>query len=395
MKILFTGHNADLYGASRSLLRLASRLVRDGNEIVVALPDDGPLISALKTTGVDVRILPDMAIAERKSFASWAGRLSLPAATLASKKSFVKLIREVKPDIVHTNSSVILSSGWAASSEKVPHIQHVREFYSDFGKLWPLYRWWLHRYASYVVCVSEAVAAQFENRNSVIVFHNGFPRDEFPPVKIECGLRFRARFGIPVDAPLAGVVGRIKLKRKGQETFIAAAALIHDRFPDARFAIIGSPFAGNEDHEKELRRFAGEHGISDRVIFCGECDDMGAAYSALDIVVLASGTPEPFGGVVIEAMANGRAVIGTDIGGTREQIANGTTGLLIPPDDPFAMSKAMARLFSDPKYREEMGDAGQQRFLQQFEFEPFYEKMTGLYRETLDWYSRPKKRDLK
>ena len=185
------------------------------------------------------------------------------------------------------------------------------------------------------------------------------------------------------------------LQQRLQINYFAAAALIHDRFPDERFAIIGSPFAGNEDHEKELRRFAGEHGISDRVIFCGECDDMGAAYSALDIVVLASGTPEPFGGVVIVAMANGRAVIGTDIGGTREQIANGTTGLLIPPDDPFAMSKAMARLFSDPKYREEMGDAGQQRFLQQFEFEPFYEKMTGLYRETLDWYSRPKKRALK
>lgn len=383
MRILIAGHNADLYGASRSLLRLASRLARDGNQVVVALPEDGPLKEALKNAGAGVRVLSDLVVVERKSFATWGGRLRMGLAVLRSRKSFLRLICEVKPDVVHTNSSVILATGWAARAAGVSHVQHVREFYTEFGRLWPVYRWWLQRNAERVVCVSEAVASQFMNRGAVVVLHNGFPRDEFPAVEPERARAFRARFNIPADAPLAGVIGRIKLKRKGQETFVRAAALVHAKFPDARFALIGSPFAGNESHEAELRAMAAANVVGDRVIFCGETNEVADAYAALDVVVLSSGNPEPFGGVVIEAMAHARAVVGTNIGGTPEQIADGETGLLVPPDDPRAMAAALEKLFANTKLRADMGAAGRRRFLERFEFEPFYAQMSALLRDVV------------
>ena len=383
MRILFVGHNADLYGASRSLLRLTGRLVREGHACAVALPVDGPLAGALRGAGVLVEFVPDMALLERKTLATWAGRFALPAAMLRSRASLRALMARVKPDVVHSNVSVILAAGWAARSAGIPHVQHVREFYTEFGALWRPYGAWLLRQADRVVCVSHAVAGQFADSKKTVVLHNGFPVGEFPPVEPARAAAFRARHGIPAQAPLAGVVGRIKLLRKGQETFIEAAARLRDRLPDARFALVGSPFPGNEAHETELRNRTHAAGLGDRVIFCGEESDVAAAYAALDVVVLASGTPEPFGGVVIEAMAHGRAVIGTAIGGTSEQIVDGTTGLLVPPGDAEAMAGALERLLMEPSTRAAMGAAGRARYLAEFEFEPFFRRMLSVYEDVL------------
>jgi glycosyltransferase involved in cell wall biosynthesis len=110
---------------------------------------------------------------------------------------------------------------------------------------------------------------------------------------------------------------------------------------------------------------------------------MAAAYCALDICVLASGSPEPFAGTVVEAMAFGKPVIGTRLGGTIEQIENGVTGYLIPPNAPGAMADALRRLLSYRGLRHSMGAAGRQRFERLFEFEGFYARMLKLYTDVL------------
>jgi glycosyltransferase involved in cell wall biosynthesis len=110
-------------------------------------------------------------------------------------------------------------------------------------------------------------------------------------------------------------------------------------------------------------------------------EDPRPAYAALDGVVLASARPEPFGGVVVEAMAMGKPVVGTAIGGTVEQIEEGVTGFLIPPNNPVAMAEALARLIADPALRARMGAAGRQRFEARFGFEEMYRRLLGIYGE--------------
>jgi glycosyltransferase involved in cell wall biosynthesis len=105
--------------------------------------------------------------------------------------------------------------------------------------------------------------------------------------------------------------------------------------------------------------------------------------SALDVVALPSALPEPFGGVVIEAMALGRPVVGTNAGGTPEQIDDGVTGHLVPPGDPPALAEAIGRLLADRELRERMGAAGRSRYLERFEFERFYGTMTAVYQELI------------
>lgn len=385
MRILFVHTGADLYGASRSLLRLAGRLVRDGHAVACLLPYDGPLRERLDQAGVDVRIDGRMPLLVRGRLGGIGGWLRLAGRAVRAAAGAASVIRAWKPDIVHTNTAAVVPVyGIVARMMGRPHVAHLRESFGDFGALWKVFQWGLWLGASRIVAVSAAIADQGAAavRKRTVVIHNGFPREEFEPVPAERIACFRRQFGLE-GYLLAGVVGRIKFRRKGQETFVAAAELLAEWHDRARFVIIGSPFPGNESHLTMLRSLVAELGVSPVVVFTGEVEDIKAAMAALDVLVLPSGQPEPFGGVVIEAMALSRPVVATRIGGTVEQVEDGVTGLLVPPDDPSAMADGIGRLLSSPERRAEMGRLGRTRYLERFEFEPFYASMLSLYHDLL------------
>ncbi len=376
---------ADLYGSGRSLLRLSSRLVRDGHAVLAVLPYDGALRAELEHNGASVTIHRNLPIVERHKMRRRLGLIKLLLSMPISVISLLRLAARFRPDIIHTNTAVVLSSGIAARIAGVPHVWHIREFFVDFPGLWQRYQWFMHRFSDVIICVSAAVAEQFDPRireTRVTVVHNGFPKGEFG-TSPEAVAAFRQRFGIE-GCPAVGVVGRIKLGRKGQETFVRAAACLQEAFPQARFLLIGSPFSGNEDHLDRLMALVQELGLQGKVIYTGDVDDVKAAYAALDISVLPSGQPEPFGGTVIESMAMGLPIVGTRHGGTVEQIEDGVTGFLVEPNNPEELAAALARLLGDAELRRRMGECGRERFLCLFEFGPFYDKMLSIYARVKD-----------
>jgi len=348
----------------------------------VVLPAPGPLHDKLTLAGATCHIMNGLAIVDRSSLKSRLGLISLCVRIVVSPIKLLLLFRKVRPDIVHTNVSVIISTGLATRLGGCIHILHVREFYDEFRWLWRFYRRYLVATSDRIVCVSAAVARQFPDHGAVTILHNGFPREEFVPPDQGRIERFRHHVGAPPGCMLVGLPGRIKLIRKGQEVFIAAANLLRDKHADVRYVIIGDPFPGNEHHEQELREQVRRLGLGGQVIFAGGWQDMPAAYAALDLVVLASGQPEPFGGVVIEAMAMGKPVIGTRIGGTPEQIEHDVTGLLVPPNDAQALAEAVDRLLTDRPLRENMGKAGRGLYEARFDFDIFYATLAELYAQT-------------
>jgi glycosyltransferase involved in cell wall biosynthesis len=333
---------------------------------------------------VQVEIHSSLTFVERRALTPM-GLLKLLCTMPLSVAQILRLIRKHRVDLVHTNTALILSPAIAARLSGRPHLWHIREFFSEFPRLWRLHRRVMARMADIVVAVSEAVGAQFEEpmrSRKVRVVHNGLPHSEFEGVSVGRAEAFRRQFGVN-GGPAVGLVGRIKLRRKGQDVFVKAVAQVTGRFPEARFLIIGSPFPGNEDHLEQLQRMIGELGVGDRVLCTGDVGDIKAAYGALDVTVLPTTLPEPFGGVVVESMAMGKPVIATRLGGSVEQVEDGVSGLLVTPDDPAALADAMARLLSDPQLRAEMGARAKERFLKCFEFEPFYAQITQLYSELI------------
>jgi len=379
--VLLVHTGADLYGASRSLIRLTARLARHGHAVTVVLPYEGPLRGELEAGGVEVLIHKDLPVVTRSRYGKLTGLISILLRVPLSVLRIARLVRRTRAHIVHTNTALAFSPGLAARFCGARHVWHVREFFVEFPGLWRWYQRFMGAFADRIVCVSQAVADQFSadlRAEKVVVIHNGIPQEEFAAAPRDQVEEFRQRFRL-TEGPAVGVIGRIKVGRKGQEVFLQAASQLRHRFPEARFLLIGSPFPGNEAHLKEVLRLTRELGLEDCVVYTGDVGDPRIAHASLDVLVLPSGLPEPFAGVVIEAMAMGKPVIGTRHGGTCEQIEDGVTGLLVRPNDPQELAVALERLLSDAGLRRRMGEAGRARFLSLFEFERFYQAMLELY----------------
>lgn len=385
MRVLFVHSGSDLYGASRSLLRLSSRLVDDGHNVCVVLPGEGPLGVELNRTGAQVVIHRRLPVVTRDVGIGLAAALQLAGSIPVSMVQLYRLARTFGAEVIHTNTALILSPGPVARLLGVPHVWHVREVFAEFQRLWQWYQRFMVAFADRIVCVSAAVAGQFSSpgaKGKVVVLHNGFPASEFSDVESDRIESFRKRFALG-ERPVVSVIGRIKLARKGQDVLVRAIARLPERHHPARFLCVGSPFPGNEAHQRKLVDLAEQLGVSDHLTITGDVDDVHAAYASSDVVVLPSALPEPFGGVVVEAMALGIPVIGTAIGGTTEQILDGQTGYLVPPNDPAALADRLTMLLDDQELRRTMGEKGRSRFLSEFEFEPFYRTMLSIYETAL------------
>ncbi|MBI4662366.1 MAG: glycosyltransferase [Verrucomicrobia bacterium] len=380
LRILYVHHNADTYGASRSLLRLAGGLRRERYVPLVLLAENGPLKAKLEAIGVEVIVRP-VSVITRPVFHSWRiipFLLALPVSVF----HIWRLIRDRRIDVVHTNTGVIVSSGLAAKLARVPHVWHIRDWFQEFKGLWSYYARYLLWSATRVLAVSRAVAGQFPKSEKVSVIHNGFSPEEFAVPKEELRREFRARFNLNQEF-VVGCVGRIKWVRKGQEILVRAASLLDKKGLCAKYLIVGAPFPGNESHLEDLFRLIRDLKLESRFVLTGELADPRPAYAAMDLFVLPSAQPEPFGGVVMEAMSMGLPVVATGIGGSLDQVADSETGFLVPPSDPCVLAEKIELLMKDDALRARMAQAAPERIAQHFSLECMARRIEQVYEQVL------------
>jgi len=364
VRILFVHHNSDMYGSSRCLLHLLANLDRNRVTPLVALAEDGSLREAIGKLDIEVFIHPSLSVITRPVFESWRllpFLLKIPLAAWQLRT----LIRRWQIQLVHTNIGVAVSSGLAAWLAGVPHVWHMREWFQEFGALWPVYSRYILWLSDAVVCMSSAVAGQFPRSPKVVVIHDGLDVAGFAISKRELREDFRARYQLG-NAFVVGCVGRIKLVRKGQEVLIKAAALLRDRGRRAKFVLVGAPSPGNEEHLAVIKKLVSDLKLSGDVIFAGEMVDPRPAYAAMDVAVLTSAQPEPWGLVVLEAMCMRVPVIATNIGGPVEMITDGQTGFLVPPADPNALADRIELLMTDPELRTRLVEIGPEHVRENF-----------------------------
>ena len=383
MIILSVNNSADIYGSSRCLLRTMELFARDGHEVHVVVPCTGPLVGLLEDKGIKVHIHKNLAIIERTQFASLAGKLSLMWKYPLSTLWLIRLILRLKVDLVHTNTGVLPSPALAAKLTGRRHMWHIREFLSEFPSVWKIYQYYMCLLSTKVITISRTVQNQFaaglQDRCSIV--YDGLGEDAMTVDQAEVA-RFRSSIGD--SYLLIGVIGRIKWVRKGQEVLVKAAGLLRDKFPSARYVIVGSVAPGNQDHLVRLRELIHELGLDDRVVFTGDVEDPRPLYAAFDITVVPSVQPEPFGCVVMESMAAGTPVIGSRIGGIPEQIIDEKTGLLFAPGDEVDLAHALERVMSDERLRLDMGLKSRQHFIEMFRMEETYRRLDQIFRGGID-----------
>jgi glycosyltransferase involved in cell wall biosynthesis len=170
----------------------------------------------------------------------------------------------------------------------------------------------------------------------------------------------RAALNIASDVFLIAMVGNVRAW-KGQHVAIAALArLSSEERARMRLLIIGATAAADAPYEDSLHALVSQEGLSDQVVFLGPRDDVPDIIAASDVVLHASTDPEPFGLVVVEGMALGRAVVASELGGPSEILDSGS-GLTFSPEHPEELASILSMLQADPDHRRSLGEAGRRR----------------------------------
>ncbi|KAB8144399.1 glycosyltransferase family 4 protein [Chloroflexia bacterium SDU3-3] len=185
----------------------------------------------------------------------------------------------------------------------------------------------------------------------------------------------RARWGVPEAAPLLGVVGRLG-GQKGHALLLDALPTVWASFPEAH-----AVFVGQGELEPQLRAQADRLGAAGRVRFAGAVEraQVPQALAELDVFALPS-LYEGLPFAVVEAMAAARAIVATEVDGTREALDHGRTGLLVPPGQPAPLAQAITRLLGDAALRQRLGAAAQAEAASRFDERAMLAATFALYR---------------
>lgn len=227
--------------------------------------------------------------------------------------------------------------------------------------------------ADWVLAVSrfsaEAAVRLGADAARVVVVPNGVDAVRFAPGPRRIDLV--ERWGLAGRRVVLTVGGLVE--RKGQDIVIRAVAALRDRFPDLRYLVVGG-WALAESREADLKRLAADLGVDDRVVFAGFVgeDDLPDVYRLADVFAMPGryvrdrGWVEGFGISYLEAAACGVPSIATAEGGAADAVADGESGLLVPPEEPAAVAGAIERLLTDEALRARLGAAGRARVLEGF-----------------------------
>ena len=342
----------------------------------MVLPEPGPLSDDLRAAGTEVLTGP-LAVVRREHLHP-RGATGLAARALRDGGALAALARHRGVGLIHSNTSAVLAGAPAAAIAGLPHVWHIREIYTGFGRLWPAHRRLLLS-ATVLPCVSAATAAQFRGSPKAQVLGDGLA---VAARRAPRGAA-RASLGLAPDAPVIAVLGRIS-GWKGQDMLVRALAQppLHER--GAIGLLAGDAWPGAPERLAQVLALAAELGVSDRLVTPGFVEDVDTVYGAADLVAVPSTQPDPLPGAAIEAAAAGCAVIASAHGGLPEIIRDGETGRLVAPGDPGALAVVAAQLLDDPRESERLGRQAAHDVRGRFASARLTDKIATLYATVLD-----------
>lgn len=401
-RILYIHHGGAIGGAPLSLLYLLRRLDRSRYEPTVLLLADGPAAQLLRAEGVETHIAPGISDFSHTELVWYGDTLlwQLPGKALRFWPSVIasrRWLRRLQPDLVHLNSSTLAACARAARQEGVPVVWHIREPITR-GYL-GLRRTWLQRHihndADRVIAISEYDASQLIPSGRIRVIYNFVDFEQFDR-NIDPAAA-RRKLNLTQTQHVVTMLGGCS-QAKGTLPFVRALPLVREAAPNLRFLVVGpKPQVGASEPGRALIKKLVRADAYDRAVmaaasdgiagghirFTGVRTDIPQVLAASDLVVFPSTVPH-FARPIIEAAAMAKPVVASDLGGPRELVVPGETGLLAPPDDPSALASAIVRVLRDPALAQVMGEAGYCRARELFDARKNAARTFQVYEEIVD-----------
>jgi glycosyltransferase involved in cell wall biosynthesis len=291
----------------------------------------------------------------------------------------VRLLRRVRPDVVHLGNGVRANYDGvlACLLTRTPCVCHIK----GFEKYSARERWIAPRIDALVFMTRalEEYCRQYQicGRRMQVVY-DAVDEAAFAPRRLPAAVR--AELGVKNGAPCLGVVGNIQ-EWKGQTVLVEAMARVVAAVPTARGFIIGGVHRAGIAYKQQLDERIRALQLDGAVSVTGFRTDVADVMNALDVVVHTSVRPEPFGRVILEAMLLAKPVVATAAGGVPELIRDGETGFLTPPGDPEHLAARLISLLQDPVLRRRVGERAQAEARQQFSLSKHVDEMSAIYED--------------
>lgn len=328
----------ELFGSDRMLLESAIGLKEAGERVVVALPENGPLVSALHRAGAEVLLPPTFAL--RKSALRPRNWLRTARDAIRGTVAAVTIVRRLRPRAIYVSTIVLPVWPLIGRLLRVPTVTHVHEAEGGAPRLVNILLYAPHL-ASHRLIVNSAFTLRTVGESIPVlagratVIPNGVASpDETPAPRAQ------------LDGLRVVYVGRMS-HRKGPDVAVEAVGLLNARGIDADLHLIGAVFAGNEAFEEKLTQRIDELSLTDRVTHHGFRSDIWPVLSAADVVVVPSRQDESFGNTAVEGILAARPVVASDIAGLREAVGEYDSAVFVAPGDPEELAAALARIISD------------------------------------------------
>lgn len=360
-------------GLKNHLINLVRYTDKNKFDVTVACPPNSPLFEELASLGIKTLPIPLL------------GELS-PTKDYAVVHTLVKYLNQSGTTILHAHSSKgALVGRIAAILARTPVVLftvHNSIFYEE----WPQWKKtifaqverFLARFTDRIITVSDALKQELIEKESIpatqiSTIYNGIEVENFT-AKVDM-LNIRRDLNIPELGPVIGTIARLA-PQKGVSYFLKAASLLKEY--QVNFLVVG-----DGPLRDALEQEVTELGLQNRVIFTGKRDNIAEILSIMDIYVLPSVT-EGLPLTILEAMAAGKPVVATRVGGVPEAIVEGKTGLVVAPRDPEALAVAIAGMLSEREKLIRMGNNGQKHVVEKFTIRHMVDRTMDLYTQLLN-----------
>jgi glycosyltransferase involved in cell wall biosynthesis len=335
-------------GAERALVLTVQQFDKARYIPHVLVGTNGDTLTALRDAGVSCDVVPLVHLDRRR-----------PLDWLRSVWQVVSAARRIGAALIHANDVPSHQpGGYAAKLLGIPAITHVR-----FPDRHEGFSWFLRSGFDRALFVSEylradALAASpqmFAGKSDVL--YDGVAAPPMPSDEQRTALR--RSLGLPDHDVVVALTGQVA-EVKGIWDFVDAAGVLCKNTHAVRFVVLGDDLKGQGALRRAMEERVAARGLSDRFAFLGFRPDAPRLIPAFDIVAVPSHV-EPLGNATLEAMAAGRPVVGSRVGGIPEMIVDGETGLLVPPKDPPSLARGIERLVASPELRRAFGLAARLR----------------------------------
>ena len=369
-------------GPQLRMLKMAVALKKKGVDTVVAIPEGtGGFGDILEGAGVPYHRVPGMrrirATVDPLSHLGWLVHL------WDSIQGLTRVIRDEDIAVVHQNDVTHIQGAIAGRLAGCGVVWHVNGM--PYPLVWKSFKPLIYSVPHVVAASSRAMGREYFGSEDDFLYR--FFEVLYPPIEIPSSTepgtssRVRSELGIPEDSPMITTVGNL-YPTKGHLYFVRAAAAVKDRFPEARFVVVGQTFEGRTEYAEHLYNEARSLGLEDSMIFTGFRGDVSDILRATDILVQPT-LSESFGMAIAEGLAAELPVVASDVGGVPEIILDGETGLLVRPRDPEAIASSVLSLLERPEYAASMASQGRERVREMFSPGRCAEEHERVYRQAL------------